>query len=161
MSKPGTIYYTLNGATPTNNSTLYTKPITISSTTTLKYFAVDLAGNKSVKYTLNYVIDKTAPKIVKTSPKYGAVNVPLTTPITINFSENILKGNNYNNIYIKNLSTGKLVAITKTLSKNTVTIKMIRSRLHNDKYIIYIPKDAFKDLVGNLTTASTIKFKTG
>ena len=161
MSEPGNIYYTLNGTTPTSKSTLYTKPITITSTTTLKYLAIDLANNKSSTYVQNYTIDKTAPTIVKTNPKYNAINVPLTTPLTITFSENILKGINYNNIYVKNVNTGKLVQITKTLSKNTLTIKMIKSRLHNDKYIIYIPKDAFKDLAGNLTAAYTIKFKTG
>ena len=104
---------------------------------------------------------KSAPTIIKTNPKYDAINIPLTTPLTITFSENILKGINYNNIYVKNVNTGKLVQITKTLSKNTLTIKMTKSRLHNDKYIIYIPKDAFKDLAGNQTVAYTIKFKTG
>ena len=161
MSEPGNIYYTLNGTTPTSKSILYTKPITISSTTTLKYLAIDLAGNKSSTYVQNYLINKIAPIIVKTNPKYDAINVPLTTPLIITFSENILKGINYNDIYIKNVNTGKLVQITKTISKNTLTIKMIKSRLHNNKYIIYIPKDSFKDLAGNLTASYTIKFKTG
>jgi hypothetical protein len=98
---------------------------------------------------------------IKTNPKYNAINVPLTTPLTITFSENILKGITYNNIYVKNVKTGKLVQITKTISKNTLIIKTTKSRLHNDKYIINIPKSAFKDLAGNLTAAYTIKFKTG
>ena len=47
-----TIYYTTNGATPTTASTIYTTPITIRDNhiTTIKYFAVDKAGNvESVK----------------------------------------------------------------------------------------------------------------
>ena len=81
--------------------------------------------------------------------------------MTITFGETILKGINYNNIYVKNVNTGKLVQITKTLSSDTLTIKMTKSRLHNDTYIIYIPKGAFKDQAGNLNAAYTIKFKTG
>ena len=100
------------------------------------------------------------PKVIKTNPKYHAINVPLTTPITITFNENIIKGINYNNIYVKNLNTGKIVHITKSLSNNTLTIKMTKSRLYNNKYIIYIPKSAFKDKAGNTTTAYTIPFKT-
>ena len=37
---------------------------------------------------------------------------------------------------------------------------MTKSRLYHDKYIIYIPKDAFKDHAGNLTAEYTIPFKT-
>ena len=160
MSEAGKIYYTLNGTTPTSLSTLYTKPFTISSTSTLKYIAIDSANNKSPVYIQNYVIDKTVPTVVKTNPTNNAINVPLTTPMTLTFSETILKGINYNNIYVKNVNTGKLVQITKTLSSNTLTIKMTKSRLHNSTYIIYIPKGAFKDQAGNLIAAYTIKFKT-
>jgi hypothetical protein len=38
---------------------------------------------------------------------------------------------------------------------------MTKNRLHNNTYIIYIPKDAFKDQAENLIAAYTIKFKTG
>ena len=157
---PWNIYYTLNGTIPNSKSTLYTKPISISSTNTLKYITLDLVGNKSPVYSQTYTINKITPKIVRTNPKYSAINVPLTTPLTITFNENILKGINYNNIYVKNLNTGKLVHISKSISKSTLTIKMTRSRLYNYKYIICIPKSAFKDHSGNSTAAYTIPFKT-
>jgi hypothetical protein len=38
-------YYTTDGTTPTTSSAVYTAPITIASTSTLKYFSVDNAGN--------------------------------------------------------------------------------------------------------------------
>ena len=57
------IYYTLDGFDPTTSSTLYTGPINIGDegTTTLKFIAVDSAGNPSDPVTVVYIIDKTAP----------------------------------------------------------------------------------------------------
>jgi hypothetical protein len=52
--------------------------------------------------------------------------VSLTSIITINFNENIIAGTNYSKIYIKNLTTSKVVAITKTVFGNTLTIKQTK-----------------------------------
>ena len=38
-------YYTTDGSTPTTASTVYTGPIAVGSTSTLKYFSVDKTGN--------------------------------------------------------------------------------------------------------------------
>nr|WP_321423653.1 PQQ-binding-like beta-propeller repeat protein [uncultured Methanobacterium sp.] len=53
-----TIYYTTDGTDPQTSSTrrVYTRPIVISDTTTLKYAAVDPSGNWSMIYTENYTI---------------------------------------------------------------------------------------------------------
>lgn len=171
----------------TNNGTLISKSISNVLPVTFKTTLGNITNtpiingktqstlNSGVKYgiaTVSATVDnqlvKTAvtikspitPKVIKTNPKYHAINIPLTTSITITFNENIQKGINYNNIYIKNLNTGKQVHINKSISKNTLTIKMTKSRLYHDKYIIYIPKNAFKDQSGNLTAAYTIPFKT-
>ncbi|URZ01026.1 TIM-barrel domain-containing protein [Clostridium felsineum] len=53
-----TIYYTLDGSTPTTSSAKYTGPITINSTTTLKFIAVGSQGNQSDVYTEVYNINK-------------------------------------------------------------------------------------------------------
>ena len=109
---------------------------------------------------MRYTINKIPPKIKTTTLTNNSKGVSLTTPITIKFSETILLGNNYNNIYVKNLNTGKKVHITKNQTKNTVTIKQTKSRLHQDIYLIYIPQGAFKDKAGNPTAAYQYKFKT-
>ena len=160
MSEKGTIYYTTNGAMPTTASKKYTGPITITSTTNLKFIAVDLAGNKSPVYAKIYTIDKTAPKITSTIPINNANNVSLTSAITIKFSENLVKGANYSKIYIKNLTDGKLVAITTKLTGNTVTIKMTHNRFSLNTYEVCIPTSAVKDNAGNNNTQYTLKFET-
>lgn len=54
VSPAATIYYTVNGSTPTTSSTKYTSPLVFESTTTLKTLAVTSAGGKNeqtFKYT--------------------------------------------------------------------------------------------------------------
>lgn len=53
------IYYTLDDATPTTLSTLYSGPLIINTTTTLKYFGVDSAGSVESMKTVTYTIDYT------------------------------------------------------------------------------------------------------
>ena len=50
------VYYTTNGTTPTNSSTLYTAPITISATTTLKFYAQKTGFTASPIVTQTYTI---------------------------------------------------------------------------------------------------------
>jgi hypothetical protein len=161
INNAGTIYYTENGTLPTIFSTIYNNPIIISTTTTLKFFAIDLSGNKSPIYTDVYTIDKVSPKVMSSSPANNASGVSLTVPITIKFSKNIIAGANYSKIYIKNINTGIIVSITKSISGNTLTIKMTKNRLHNDTYNVIIPSGAVKDMAGNnLLITNTITFKT-
>ncbi len=55
-SETSSIYYTTNGDTPTTNSAIYSEPITITADTTLKYFAVDAAGNVEEYKSTTFVI---------------------------------------------------------------------------------------------------------
>lgn len=57
-SKPGHIYYTLDGKTPTVNSRIYTSPITIYTTRTIKFIAIDASGTLSKVYAVKYSIYK-------------------------------------------------------------------------------------------------------
>ncbi|KAA1245499.1 lamin tail domain-containing protein [Aquimarina sp. RZ0] len=58
-SGTGTIYYTLDGTTPTINSTPYTGPITISNNTALKAIVIENANLFSIVENRSYIIGAT------------------------------------------------------------------------------------------------------
>ncbi|OPY24911.1 MAG: hypothetical protein A4E27_01097 [Methanobacterium sp. PtaU1.Bin242] len=101
--------------------------------------------------------------MTSSNPTSGATGVSVTSRnITITFSENIQAGAKFSEIYVKNLSTGKLTTITsKTISGNTLTITQTYNRLNNNNYQVYLPSAAIKDTAGNnLTTAYSYQFQT-
>src|SRR5437867_1088608 len=69
-SEPSIIYYTTDGSTPTISSPVYSSPVSISTTSTLKFFAKDTAGNIGNTVTASYTID-TTPPTVSASPVSG------------------------------------------------------------------------------------------
>ena len=72
--EPATIYYTTNGTDPTTNSTVYTGPFNIPNTTTLKFIAVDAAGNQSPVQSETYNIKSDVSVVVTASesnPRVG------------------------------------------------------------------------------------------
>lgn len=71
-NKAATIYYTTNGSVPTTSSPVYTAPITISATTSLKFFAVDTLGNSESVKTETYTIDTASPAFSSTYPVSGS-----------------------------------------------------------------------------------------
>ena len=161
MGENGTIYYTTNGSTPNRYSKRYTGPIKFSSTTTLKFIAIDLAGNVSPVYSQTYSIDKARPKVTATYPEHKASYVSRTSTIYLKFSEKIKAGVNWSKIVVKN-KYGKAVKISKWISGNTLFIKTSSKRSSYSYYAVYVPYAAITDYAGNnfgLTYA--FRFKTG
>ena len=70
-----TIYYTTDGSDPTTASTRYTGPISVVKTTTLKFIAVDAAGNHSNICNETYTIPDADvyvnSSVSETSPRVG------------------------------------------------------------------------------------------
>ena len=143
--------YTINGIA---QSTLKS---TLGGTANVSAIVNSQQVSKSVK-----IIDKVPPKVSSTNPKNNAVGFSRTTTISIKFNENIKASTYWSKIYVKNLKTGKIVAISKSISGNTFYIKMSSRRYAYCWYQVYIPASAVKDYANhNLSTRYTFKFKTG
>jgi hypothetical protein len=76
------IYYTVDGSKPTTSSSLYSAPITLNATTTLKAISVNAAGVESPVMTEVYVIDALPPTITA-SPLGGSFGAVQTLSVTL------------------------------------------------------------------------------
>ena len=150
------IYYTLDGTTPTAESTLYTGPILISGAT-LKFIAVDSSGNTSPVQTETYTIDTIVPIITSIDPANNAVKVSAGKTIKVTFSENIKASSMW--IELKN-SAGKAIPFEPSVSGKVLTVDPI-SNLAESRYTLCIHTWAVTDLAGNPVALKTTRFSTG
>ncbi|KKM09896.1 hypothetical protein SY88_17135 [Clostridiales bacterium PH28_bin88] len=146
-SEPGAIYYTTDGSDPTTSGTLYTGPINTGETTTMKFMAVDRAGNQSAVYTETYTIDTTPPRVDSTDPAGDEVDVAKDKTITVTFSEEVQAGENFNGITLQAGET--VVAATYGLNGNALTINPDSDLDYGTTYTVTIPAGAVQDSAGN------------
>src|SRR5215210_6554597 len=67
-NEPADIFFTTDTTTPDDRSDHYTQPLSFTANTTLRYMAVDTAGNASADPApQNYTIDGTGPKVATNS----------------------------------------------------------------------------------------------
>ncbi len=75
------IYYTTNGVEPDDNSTLYTRPITLTSTTNVKAVAYKNGMNRSLISNASYVINIIIPNVE--APVFSLVSGLYYAPIDV------------------------------------------------------------------------------
>lgn len=150
------IYYTLDDSEPTTTSTLYTWPISITNegTTTLKFIAVDWAGNISNVVTRTYTIDKTLPTVTAT-PIGGEYHVAQNVTLTINEPGTIYyttDGTNPITSYNSYEYTGPIqINSTTTIYFAAIDMAGNWSPVYNETYVISAPSFS----VGQLEEAAS------
>ncbi len=95
-----TIYYTINGSNPTTSSTKYTAPLSIVSTTTLKFMAVDKAGNQAATQTQNYIVSIVTN--TNTGKTYSTIQDAVNDPLTLNNHTIMVKSGTYSGNFVIN-----------------------------------------------------------
>ncbi len=85
-AEKATIYYEIGDKTPTRASPRYTQPIGMSAGQTLRYFAVDEAGNRSEQYVMNELKNP----MVHVSPQGGVYNRKINIAFKKNMESRVL-----------------------------------------------------------------------
>lgn len=137
---------------PQNNlaESLYTLTIHTGAVT-------DLAGNpvalKSTKFSVG-----TSPAVKTSDPKNSATKVSRSKSIAVTFNENIKACSNCIELVT---SSGKSVAIIKSIRGKVLTIKHSTKLSADTRYKLVIHTSGITDLAGNPVSVKIITFKTG
>jgi hypothetical protein len=125
------IYYTLDGSTPTNASTLYSGPVAISASATLKAIAIKSGMTDSGVQSAAYVIDTVAPTNTGNSINNAGTQLTLTESKVVHFGGGgnggvtiTSDGGAVTGTYLSgSSSTGLVYSLSRTvLSTETVTV---------------------------------------
>lgn len=151
-NETSTIYYTVDNTTPTISSNVYSAPISVSVTETIKYLVVDTAGNQTTGSAL-YTIDTLAPDPVTTltvgTVTSNSIPVTWTAPTAVDVSKYEVAyssdgGTNYT-LATSSLSTpATSYTVTGLTASTTYTIRVVAI-----------------DGAGNRSTPTTVSTTTG
>ena len=150
------IYYTTNGATPSTSSTLYTGPIVVSSTETLKAIAVETGYRNSTVATAMFTIAAAVPVF---SPRAGtytsAQSVSITDATagaTIYYTTDSTKPTPSSTLY-----TGPIViSSTTTLKAIAVAAGYSASMVGTALYTIAATAPVFSPRAGTYTSTQSV-----
>ena len=103
---PGaTIYYTINGATPTSSSTKYVGPISVATTETLKAIAIDTGYTNSAVAAVTYTIGYPIQTVAVTPSGTNVLTIPVGGSGAFAVASENESGQSYSSITVKT-STG-------------------------------------------------------
>ncbi|GAW91176.1 S-layer homology domain-containing protein [Calderihabitans maritimus] len=94
-------------------------------------------------------VDAIPPTVSATDPIDGAAGVPVSGAIILTFSEDIIEGDAYDNVVVKD-GNGDTVAVAKSISGNALTLAPETNLEYDTEYTVMVPAGAVKDMAGNL-----------
>jgi len=103
--------------------------------------------------------DNTPPTIKSIKPYDKATSVPVDQAITITFSENIVPGENYYDLFLRGGSQN--ISLSGSIDGKTLTLKPLQYLDYNATYTLDLPAGLVKDGIGNsMAEGLTISFTT-
>lgn len=135
-----TIYYTIDGETPSSKSLKYVNPIVITKSTTIKAYAVNDDYLDSDILTLNY--DVTDLQLDYTIPQDKSQISWTNFVYTVAFNKNIRKSECFNDIKVFD-ENGNEIQLTVSVLNNTLNI-VSATGFKYGKYKIQIPSFAVR-----------------
>ena len=148
------IHYIVNGAETVVSGPTATFTLSSDGNYDLSWWAVDKYGNvEATKVLPTFSVDATAPFFVSSSPANGATNVVRGATVVITFSEAVGQGSAFDGVTLNHETT--VVAVTKTLSGNQLTLQPSSALSTNAVYTVTVPAGAVVDAAGTPTAAAT------
>lgn len=154
------IYFTTNGTTPdpTDPADRYSGPINISTDTTLRSMAVDLAGNRSEVATETYRLDADTPGISSRSPGVNATRVNVARNVNVVFDEAVT-GVNGTSFKLRVGARTIPATVTYNVANRTATLNPRRNLAPGTSYTVLLTS-GIEDSVGNGLAATNWRFTT-
>ncbi len=151
-----TIYYTTNGKTPTTGSTVYSGPITVSATETVKAQAVKSGYTDSAIASAKYTLTVATPTFSPAAGSYGStqtVTISTTTPsATIYYTTNGKTPTTKSPVYFGPIA----VSSTETIQAMARATGYTNSAVGSATYTLIGATPTFSPAAGNYSSAQTV-----